>query len=684
MFRTSLVVLLLLALAVPTAAGPEGGGEPWSGILPDPDPRPDAEFFACRVLDARTRAPVKGARWIRTPEWIAPWRVHHDAVLGVAETDGDGIAWLETTPLWTADCHWLVVAKGYGAAHDYGKVPEAEVLLEPEGHLVGRVLDALGRPVPDALVEVLGGCSHGTAAARGVADDIGRFSIDGVDPDLGGQIWVEGRGIAADLLALDEPRSFGRGWGVVLAMEPGARYTGRVVDLLGAPVEGAVIRAHNEQRGPATRADAAGRFVLEGAEPGEALFVYPPADLTEDDTRSYVDDVWPDFDATIVVSPLGVVVEDATACVRVRAEDGEGARVGGLAFRLVRVDTGRGPSDWTAEEAGEGVEPGEAVERVPPGRWRVLPSDPFSASTFSPAEVEVDAGETASVYLVTRPQSRLQIEGEMPEHADVALRLAGDSAMVFADDPAWLPPDVEAAVRVRVEGRPPFFYPVGPDEGGVRTARVRRPPEPRVVVLPEGARDVALRDGAREAWAFPSGDPQRLLTYASGPLRLLFTASDGTRRETEVVVPVDAGARVVVDASASHVVVDSTRVRALDADGKVVDEKEETPGEWVSFERDGWRTLHGRAPASGTLDVAWGRCSLRVEVRDADGPVDALILVGDQVRAAPAGVLSLSGLGAGPLRIVVGRRDEVGGGLAFSLVLTEGETRTLDVELPLE
>jgi hypothetical protein len=140
----------------------------------------------------------------------------------------------------------------------------------------------------------------------------------------------------------------------------------------------------------------------------------------------------------------------------------------------------------------------------------------------------------------------------------------------------------------------------------------------------------------------------------------------------------------VVNAADSRVVHATTRVRALDAAGTVVDERTESPGEWVVFERPGWQRLYGQAPTAGTLDVAWGSCAISVNVKDEDGPVDALVLVGDQVHAARGGLLELRGLGAGLLRVVVGRRDVVGEGRAFALALEAGETRVLEVDLPFE
>jgi hypothetical protein len=683
----ALVFVLSLMAASAVRAGPEERALPWVGILPGPEATGDAEWFVCRVLDARTREPVAGARWIRTPEWIAPWRVRHDAVLGVATTDRDGIAHLPATPAaWKAECHWLVVASGYGAAYEYGETPPPEVLLEPAVPLEGRVLDALGRPVANARVEALGGCSHGTAAAQAVTQNDGTFRIEGVGPDLGGQIWVTGRGIAADLSALDSEPSLGHGQ-VLLAMEPGVRYVGRVVDLLGAPVPGAVIRVHNEQRGPATRTDAEGRFVLEGAEPDSALVVFPPADLTEDESTSHVSDAHPDVPATIVVSPVGVVETEPTARLHVRALSADGSPAGGLAFRLVHAATGRGPTGWTAAgEEEDGLPEGEAIEDVWAGTWSVRPADPFSSLTFDPVVVDVGDGDLATLTVSTRPQSRLRIVGHVPSGATVDLRLADASQLLFDEEPdaaPWLPATGPAALRVEIEGRPPLFFPVGPDVEGLRTVYVELP-APRVMVLPDGARDAVLRDGERDAYAFAGDDPEALLTDATGPLLLRWDATNGTRREARVDVPVEEGAGVVVDAATARVVHEETLVRALAPDGSVFEQHEAAPGSWVEFSREGWRTLWGLAPAAGELEVRWGTVTLRLTVSDEDGPVDALALIGGEVQALPDGAVEVRGLAAGPLRVVVGRRDVVGAGQALELVLEEGEARTLEVLLPFD
>lgn len=637
----ALLVMLLVAVSIPSWAGDENDvdGRSWHGILPDPDPKLDAEHFVCRVVDDVTGQPVEGARFVRTPEWITPWRVRHDVPLGVATTDALGVAWLPTTPgRWEDDCHWLVTAEGYGFVYEYGALPPVEMRLPPEAPLRGRVVDPLGRPVAGARVESLGGCSHGTAASSVRTAPDGTFTLRGVDAQSG-QLWVDGLGIAADLLAMDWPESLGTE-GVVLAMETGVRYRGRVVDLLGAPLPRTVIRVYNEQRGPVTATGTDGSFVLEGAEDDGGFVVFSPADITEDESTWHVSDVLPDVPCTLVVGPLGVVEEETTGSLRVRALDEAGRPVGGLAFAVLSSATGRGPLGVTADEAREGLEVGEAQEEVGPGPWRVVPADALTSHTFDPVEVEAGATE---VTLSPRAQPRLRIVGEIPEEAGLQVAVAGASTGIFDESLPWLPAEGPAGLRVTLEGRPPFFFPVGPVVEGVRTARVILP-LPRHVVLPAGATDARLAHGVREAYHWVDESAGLLLTDASGTLTLSFDDDQGRRMEVDIVVPDEPGAAVVVDAATAHAVVP-------------------TP-----YEED--------------VELS-GPCTLSITIRDVDGPVDAIVLVGGVPHAAPEGAVTVRGLDAEVLRVVAARRDVVGPGRVFDVKLEPGET-TLSVELSWE
>jgi hypothetical protein len=214
----------------------------------------------------------------------------------------------------------------------------------------------------------------------------------------------------------------------------------------------------------------------------------------------------------------------------------------------------------------------------------------------------------------------------------------------------------------------------------VRTVTVRLP-EPRVVVLPRRAKDAALWDGERDVYAVLGPDGGTLLTDASGRVVLRWTVPDGTKREAPIEIPDRAGARVEVVPTTVRVVGERTTVTWRDPDGAVYFQETSWPGHWAEVPREGWRTLRTRVPEEEPAEARWGACTLRLSVRDEDGPVDALVLLAGDVYAAPHGTLALRGLDAGPLRVVVAYRDRLGGGRAYHLDLETGETRSLEAVL---
>ncbi len=631
-----------------TQADPPADVRPWSGVLPDPDQadHEESRWLSVRVLDQRTRTPIVGARWVRTPEWIAPHRLHHDVVMEVARTGPDGIAFMPTrSRAWKHDCHWLVLAEGYAPSYEYATRPEPEVLLERGVVVSGRVLDPFGRGVSGALVEYLGGCSHGTAAARAVADDGGRFTLGPVPSSLPGQLWVAGRRIAADLLALDRPASAGRDC-VQLAMDLGLAYRGTVVDPLERPLAGVVVRAWNEQRGPTAMTDANGRFALDSVEPGAGIVVFGPGALL-DEVPCDVDDTFPATPTRIVLSGLGVMEREATGRVRFRARMADGAPATGVSFRLVGEKTGRGPSGMTAErDEPDGSKAGEAVEEAVPGSYRVEPDDPFSPVTFDPISVVVRAGAEVVAEARMRAQPRLAIRGAIPASADLQLTVPGASTSAVVGEDAWpehLPAACEAALRVVPKGRPAFFFSVGVVRDGIRTATVSLPP-PRRIRLPGDAQDVELLDGQREAFGYRDG--AFFATDAVGRLTLRW--QDKTRRGYEAPVELP-------DTVGGVVQIDTALVRSLPEDDGDSDE--------------------------GERSTRTGPCALRLRIFEAGEPADALVLVGGKIHTAPAGMLDLRGFDPGRVRVVVAPRDRAEGGLELYLVLKPDRRVTRDLEL---
>ena len=689
--------LTLLLLPTPTSAGPQEQVEerPWAGVLPDPRqgfggsrPAGEGEWFAVLLRDAETGAPLPGARLVRTPESINSWRLRHDMVMAVGVADADGIARVPVAgTIWKDDCHWLALAEGYAPAHDYGAEPEPEMLLPRGQQFRARVLDPMGRPVAGALVENLGGCSHGTAAQRSVAGADGVVSFAHSEPSFG-QLWIEGPGIASDLMAFSDPLSLGRD-PAPLAMETGYRFEGRVVDLLGEPIAGVVVRHYNEQRGPASITDRQGRFVLDGVGSREAsLFFYPPLDLTEGEGSLHVDDGVAGVPMTVVLTPLGPLEEEASARVRIRCRLPDGGPVGDVGYRIVSARSGRGPRGTTASDppASETDEPiGEAVEDMVPGAFRVVPRDPFDAFEFDPVDAEARGQETKVLEIAVRPRPVLRIRGAVPDKARLALSLDDDSLDAPGESASWaphIPADRPAVLRVRLPGRPPFFFAVGPTKDGAREVEVVLPDPPRIL-LPAGTEDATLLDGEREAAGFRDGD--RLLTDAVGHLTLRFTDASRHTRDLPIDLPETPGAEVAVDPAAAQDYRKETEVRILrpseDGTDALYDTVTRYPGQELVVTRDGWRTLRW-TPADGDV-LRWGTATveLSVAVESGDGS-EAIAMIDGEIYKVEGGRLSLRGFHPGPHRAIVALRDRPGSGRELRFSLSSGEALKHSVVLP--
>lgn len=681
--------LFLAALTPPASAGPEEQVEerPWAGVLPDPRqgfggsrPAGTGEWFAVLLRDAETGAPLPGARLVRTPESIAGWRLHHDMVMAVGVADADGIARIPVQgSKWKDDCHWVALADGHAPAEDYGAEPEPEMLLPRGEPFRGRVLDPMGRPVPGAVVENLGGCSHGTAAQRSVAGADGIVSFAHSEREFG-QLWIEGPKIASGLMAFSEPRSLGSD-PAPLAMETGYRFKGRVVDLLGEPLAGVVVRHYNEQRGPATITGRDGTFVLDGVNDRDPnLVFYPPLDMTDNEGTFGVRNGAPEVPMTVVLTPLRVHGEEETARVRVRCRLPSGVPARGVGYRFLSTRSGRGPWGITADKpptSADDVPIGEGVEEVAPGAFRVVPHYPFGAFEFDPAEVEAKANETTLVEIGVRSRPVLKIHGTLPDTAQLTLALNDDSLDARGERAGWtpsLPADHPAVLRVRIPGRPPFFFPVGPTKDGVREVEIALP-EPRRIRLPAGAQDPTLFDGTREALGFPEGD--RLFTDAVGRLTLRFTDTAGRTCDVPVDLPEAPGAEIGFDPAAATGSRDEVPVRVLHAAEEGKDALYETvtryPGQELVVKRDGWRTLRW-TPADGDV-LRWGNAAVELSVTAESGDAsDALALVDGEIYEVEKGRLALRGFLAGPHRAIIAQRDHPGAGRELRFSLRAGET----------
>jgi hypothetical protein len=148
----------------------------------------------------------------------------------------------------------------------------------------GKVVDEAGKPVAGAVVHLL---SPGASEARdgkvridfradARTDAAGRWSVDTAPPHIQGvEYTVTARGFYTDAVyRFAPPIQQLRNRSAVLTINHAVRLEGIVLGPAGKPVAGAKVTTSEEGSGRdrQTRTDAAGKFTLEGASPGEATF----------------------------------------------------------------------------------------------------------------------------------------------------------------------------------------------------------------------------------------------------------------------------------------------------------------------------------------------------------------------------------------------------------------------------
>ena len=703
---------LLLPAAAPAQDASAESSSPWNGLLPDPDQgrgsgdRGNPEWLACRVLDGTTGLPVAGARFRRYPEWNRGATLRHSYLLGEGTTDADGFARVPALlHFHDGDSHWIVDAPGYAPAHHFGAVPEETVMLRRGEELRGRVLDALGKPAAGATVELFLGCGHSPAVRTAGTSDDGRFTLPCVPPGEG-TLWILTPAGAADYVNLGPTLAFGdRPADFVLA--PGATATGRVIDAAGDPIPGATVRSWQEQRGPAAVTGLDGAFTLEGVEPGHDFQVFHPSPVGED--RASVGRGWLEEIPVVVrmtaAGPLDPPARDGTLVVRAHRPDGKPAA--DVEFAAARVEDGGMAEGTTSDGKYEDDLPaGEARLPVAAGTWFIRPESRFGEGNFEPTEAIVPKDGTGEATVVLLPPARLRIKGDLPKFG-VSLRLSIPGESIIPDDKwppsPWeplLPRDSPATLWIEPLLGYPLAFPVGPvDAAGVREVTVSIPP-PHRIRLPEWASRAALFHGAREV-AAGEVDGQ-FLTRATG--RLVLRVEDGKGRTREAALDLPADRAVDLDAAADLEAAKPlpvAAVRFLGPDGAPVEP--ECAALEANGRRSGWNAtsgitletprllvarLDGWVPRTlfldrgGPVEVRWGGAAMEFSIRRHDGePADALVLAGGVVVPAPEGRLALGGFEPGTHELIVGFRDEPGGGRRLRVALKAGETRRLEVVL---
>ncbi len=237
---------------------------PVAPSTPAREPEPEAEVpvgqLLVRVLDPRGEA-APGC--FVTADLKRSGQTFRDRV--TCETDADGVARFEDVPAGH------VYARLLRGSEDGTRVPvdgEAEIVLRlHEGiRVVGEVVDAFDRPIPEAEVWVSERWRPDTGHVVKRADRAGRFVLDHLTTDH--FVGVRAEGLApSHLLPVRGTPGEERAMRFALVDRAGV-VTGRVVDQDGDPLAGASVLVGEEQNnGPDTVVSLASGLVVPSAPP---------------------------------------------------------------------------------------------------------------------------------------------------------------------------------------------------------------------------------------------------------------------------------------------------------------------------------------------------------------------------------------------------------------------------------
>ncbi len=277
-------VLLPLVVSVQGTATAEPEPQEWvrryAAYLPGTERRDESNpktVVAVRIL-TRTPggfAPVPGATAKYYTTCADPTRLRPD-LLASATTDKHGFAYL-VGPAPDGD-HWLFEAQGLGIVYEFQRFEtftQHQVILPPAVRRHIRIVDLHGHPVRGAPVELYLGCPHSPAARTATTNNNGEILFEGLGSPLDGYLWVQSEGIVFGRYELPPHRFLGQSLPTVVAL-PGVSARGTVVDPSGKPLGGIILRELSDMRGPVTKTDANGEFVLHGLAEDEGFKLYAP------------------------------------------------------------------------------------------------------------------------------------------------------------------------------------------------------------------------------------------------------------------------------------------------------------------------------------------------------------------------------------------------------------------------
>lgn len=311
---------------------------------------------------------------------------------GVSKSDGS----FEITSLLEAPDRVVVAATGYGTIVRQvdAQAVSVEVVLQPAGAIVGKVVEVDGKPIRRCSI-LLEGEDGNLVRDAGVEDDSGRFAV----ADLAaGRYALRLSAPGYAVLTVSELLvSAGRTLEIgAIRLTRGGRIEGNVVDESDSGVEGATVRT---LRSAATtvRSDEAGRFEIDGVNPGPVHLAVQHPEFAAAIAAVDADPIGP-TEVTITLTRGGRVA--GTARRRDRSP------MLGLELRLAAGDASVS-NDWVGEEAVLTGEGGSfAFERIVPGR-RLLSGHASGGGTgggdvIVAQYVNVEEGRTSYVDVVLR------------------------------------------------------------------------------------------------------------------------------------------------------------------------------------------------------------------------------------------------------------------------------------------
>jgi hypothetical protein len=558
------------------------------------------------------------------------------------------------------DSHWAVHADGYAPTEEYGRIPDAEILLKRGGRYHGRVLDPFGAPLVGVDVGYKLGCAHAPSLAGAVTDASGRFEFARVEDGE----WpiahpgVEAIYVPARPAHLPAP---------VLVTMPARPIEGRLLLADGSAPPWAVVQNYCSPRGPLALVRKDGSFTIRGGMMASALTVYLNDETVDIPTNAYPGN----YPFTFVV---GGEEEDDARVVLVRtADDLE------LDAVLVRKRDGRAMSITTDIEAD-----------APAGEYRVE-----VGSEFTQYRTTADVPADGKLLLALKEQARLDVifpDNGIAENVNLRLLLDGTWMDLEApfDDPIYLPRAGRAVIFAELDGARAWF-PVGSTTDGRRAVTVQLPEEKRIR-LPGVSRDTAVEIHGDETWR-PYVRDGLVTLRATGRIVAEYDSYraefDLPKRASGIVEPtrVDRD-EPVADTPVRLLLPDGSpavEAEVIDAEGQSLADKDGIA--LVSAARDGTRVILKQQNSNlisqritlrgdGPYVLQWGTCTLRFAIPDVAMP---LVWLDGAVRDLDEDLV-LIGLSEGPHTLIIGapgRKHYV-----MRIVLKPGETRTIDLTLP--